>query len=137
MTNGAVVRSTLPPVLLALILAPAQLVLARATDPGVRHDTLDNTTPQPIAGLGGDALAFFQDGLVRFGAVEVVSGASNSALSTGNGLGPRFNSNSCQSCHLQPNIGGSSPPKNPLLGIGTSDGAANIVPDTHLRRRPD
>ncbi len=114
--------------LLAFIVAPAQFVLAGATDPGVRHAAADNTRPQPIAGLGADALAFFQDGLTRFGAVEVVSGASSSSLSTGNGLGPRFNSSSCQSCHMQPNVGGSSPPKNPLFSIGTADGATNLIP---------
>jgi CxxC motif-containing protein (DUF1111 family) len=129
MTNNAV-RATLLSTFLALILifAPFQVAFAHAADPGVRHDAADNTTPQPIAGLGADALAFFQDGLIRFGAVEVVSGASNSALSTGNGLGPRFNSNSCQSCHLYPNIGGSSPAKNPLLSIGVADGATNSIP---------
>lgn len=108
--------------------ACAPWALAQPSDPGVRHEPLDNTVPRPISGLGADELAFFQDGLARFGAVEVVSGANPSSLRSGNGLGPRFNSNSCQSCHLQPNVGGSSPARNPLIGVATADGANNVIP---------
>ena len=43
----------------------------------------------------------------RFQEIESVSGGAN------NGLGPRFNSNSCSSCHAQPAIGGSGPASNP------------------------
>jgi hypothetical protein len=52
----------------------------------------------------------------------------SAAQGTGNGLGPRFNSNQCASCHLQPTAGGSSPPQNPLIAVATTDGAANTVP---------
>jgi CxxC motif-containing protein (DUF1111 family) len=126
MTQAAAVRA----LILSLVSAGACAPWAAAdpTDPGVRHEPLDNTAPRPVAGLGADELAFFQDGLARFGAVEVVSGANPSALRIGNGLGPRFNSNSCQSCHLQPNAGGSSPARNPLVSIATADGANNVVP---------
>jgi CxxC motif-containing protein (DUF1111 family) len=103
-------------------------VAAQPADPGVRRDPSDNTLPRAVAGLGADELTFFQDGLARFGAVEVVSGVGPSALRIGNGLGPRFNSNSCQSCHAQPNVGGSSPARNPLIGIATADGADNSIP---------
>jgi CxxC motif-containing protein (DUF1111 family) len=108
--------------------ALATWAAAQPTDPGVRHDPSDSTMPRPVAGLGADELAFFEDGLARFGAVEVVSGANVGALRIGNGLGPRFNSSSCQSCHVQPNVGGSSPARNPLISIATADGAANLVP---------
>jgi CxxC motif-containing protein (DUF1111 family) len=101
---------------------------ARPIDPGVRHDPSDNAGPQPIAGLVADELAFFEDGFARFGETEVVSGAGASALRTGNGLGPVFNSNSCQSCHTQPNVGGSSPALNPLISIASADGATNAIP---------
>jgi CxxC motif-containing protein (DUF1111 family) len=67
-------------------------------------------------------MAFFQDGLVRFMEIEVVSKGST------NGLGPRFNSNQCFSCHSQPGAGGSSPAKNPLFAVATLDGAKNTVP---------
>ena len=45
------------------------------------------------------------------------------------GLGPRFNSNSCSSCHAYPAVGGSSPPSNPLFGIYQLMGATNSMPD--------
>ena len=44
------------------------------------------------------------------------------------GLGPRFNSNSCNSCHAYPAVGGSSPPNNPLFGIYQLEGATNTMP---------
>ncbi len=100
---------------------------AQPTDPGLRRAATDNGPPLPLAGLGGDELAYFTDGLARFTAVEMVSGG-DSALGTGNGLGPRFNSNQCASCHSQPNIGGSSPPQNPLVDVAIANGATNSVP---------
>ena len=39
------------------------------------------------------------------------------------GLGPRFNYNSCASCHTYPAVGGSSPPSNPLFSIYNENGA--------------
>src|SRR5262249_40540921 len=45
-----------------------------------------------------------------------------------NGLGPRFNSNSCASCHSQPAFGGSSPASNPLIAVAKVAGAKNAVP---------
>jgi CxxC motif-containing protein (DUF1111 family) len=99
--------------------------LAQATDPGVRHAAADGGPPIPLAALTLDELAFFHDGASRFLTVEVVSGATPYQ---GNGLGPRFNSNQCASCHSQPFMGGSSPAVNPLLAIATADGATNVVP---------
>jgi CxxC motif-containing protein (DUF1111 family) len=60
--------------------------------------------------------------MTRFQDVEVVSGGTN------NGLGPRFNSNQCSSCHQQPFVGGSSPAANPLIAVARADGATNQVP---------
>jgi CxxC motif-containing protein (DUF1111 family) len=74
-------------------------------DPGVRGGPAGAGTP--LKGLTPDEDAFFQDGLARFADVEVVTKGAN------NGLGPRFNSNQCLSCHSQPNAGGSSPAQNP------------------------
>jgi CxxC motif-containing protein (DUF1111 family) len=93
------------------------------TDPGVRPTT--NSTPIPLAGLAPDEMAYFEDGMARFATIEVVSGATQSQ---GNGLGPRFNSNQCSSCHSQPFIGGSSPALNPLIAVATLNGAANTLP---------
>jgi CxxC motif-containing protein (DUF1111 family) len=102
-------------------------VIAEPADPGVRRAATDNGMPQPFAGLGQDELNFFQDGMARFNFIEVVSGGS-ALQGTGNGLGPRFNSNQCASCHVQPTVGGSSPPQNPLLAVAVTDGATNVVP---------
>jgi CxxC motif-containing protein (DUF1111 family) len=100
---------------------------APVTDPGVRHAASDGASPAPLPGLTADELAFFQDGLARFSAVKVVASASGD----NSGLGPRFNSNSCGSCHVQPVIGGTSPPVNPLMGptgVASAAGATNSVP---------
>jgi CxxC motif-containing protein (DUF1111 family) len=57
---------------------------------------------------------FFQDGLTRFQDVEAVSGGANI------GLGPRFNSNSCSSCHAQPTFGGTGAAVNPQFAFAGS-----------------
>lgn len=98
----------------------------QARDPGVRRAATDGGPPLPMPGMTPDELAFFQDGANRFETVEVVSGAT--ASTQGNGLGPRFNSNQCSSCHSQPYIGGSSPATNPLSGVANAEGATNQMP---------
>jgi CxxC motif-containing protein (DUF1111 family) len=113
------------PLLLTLAAFPAASIQAQPSDPGVRHSATDNGPPIPLPGLSQDEIDYFDDGLARFQTIEVVSGAD---ATQGNGLGPRFNSNSCVSCHAQPNVGGSSPPENPLIGISSADGARNTVP---------
>jgi CxxC motif-containing protein (DUF1111 family) len=62
-------------------------------------------------------LAFFEDGQNRFQAVETVNNSANV------GLGPRFNSNQCSSCHAQPAVGGSGAASNPEFQF-TSNGVA-------------
>jgi Di-haem oxidoreductase, putative peroxidase len=89
-------------------------------DPGVRGGPAGAGTP--LKGLTADETAFFQDGQARFADIEVVTNGTN------NGLGPRFNSNQCLSCHLQPAVGGSSPVQNPLIAVATLNGAKNSVP---------
>src|SRR5207245_743961 len=85
---------------------------------GDRKSTrLNSSPPRRSSDLG-----FFQDGQSRFGEIETVQGDSN------DGLGPRFNSNQCLSCHSQPNGGGSSPAQNPLISVATLDGAKDTVP---------
>jgi CxxC motif-containing protein (DUF1111 family) len=89
-------------------------------DPGVRGGAPG--AGGPLTGLTPDENAFFQDGLTRFAQIESVTGGPNS------GLGPRFNSVSCLSCHAHPSVGGSSPPTNPLIATATLNGAKNVVP---------
>ena len=100
---------------LLAVLASAPAVVGQffAKDPGIRGGTVD--AGQPLASLtqtpGG--YGFFNDGQGRFTAVEVVTGQPNNT-----GLGPRFNSNQCSSCHAQPAVGGSSPSMNAFPFIG-------------------
>ena len=93
---------------------------AGPVDPGVRDGAAG--VGGPLKGLTADETAFFVDGMARFAEVESVTKGAN------NGLGPRFNSNQCLSCHSQPEAGGSSPAENPLLAVATLNGAKNKVP---------
>jgi CxxC motif-containing protein (DUF1111 family) len=117
---------------------PSQAATA-PVDPGVRGGAPGAGTA--LNGLSADETAFFQDGRTRFVEIESVTGGQN------NGLGPRFNSNSCLSCHAQPSVGGSSPAANPSIAIATLNGAKNIVPwfitqngpvrEARFKRNPD
>ena len=91
-----------------------------ARDPGVRGGAAG--AGGPLRALTADESAFFTDGRARFAEIEVVTGGDN------NGLGPRFNSNQCLSCHSQPAAGGSSPAGNPLMSISVLNGAKNVIP---------
>jgi CxxC motif-containing protein (DUF1111 family) len=79
------------------------------TDPGVQGG--NRGTGAALASVAGDAgqSAFFADGKKRFQDVESVSNSPTG----NNGLGPRFNSNSCVSCHAQPAVGGTGSATNP------------------------
>ena len=127
----------------AVVLAMCICTLAqtgkRPVDPGVRGGAAGAGGPLP--GLTADETAFFQDGLARFAEIESVTGGAN------NGLGPRFNSNQCLSCHSQPGPGGSSPAQNPEFEVATLNGAKNVVPwfitdkgpvrEARFKRNPD
>jgi CxxC motif-containing protein (DUF1111 family) len=99
--------------------AAAQNIKA-PVDPGVRGGAAG--AGNPLSGLTSDETAFFRDGFSRFAEIETVTGGNNV------GLGPRFNSNQCLSCHSQPAAGGSSPAMNPLIAVATLNGAKNMVP---------
>jgi len=96
----------------------AGLALAQ-TDPGVQSGNRGTgaALPSVLANDNPGILAFFNDGLARFQEVESVSGGTN------NGLGPRFNSNQCSSCHTQPAVGGTGAAVNPQF-LFTSNGVA-------------
>jgi CxxC motif-containing protein (DUF1111 family) len=116
---------------LALLLASAAIALAASestpVDPGVQTGQRGTgaALPSVLANDNPGILAFFNDGLNRFQTVESVSGNA----SGNNGLGPRFNSNQCSSCHAQPAVGGSGPAAN-LQAEFTANGTApdNTVP---------
>jgi CxxC motif-containing protein (DUF1111 family) len=87
-----------------------------ARDPGVRGGAAG--AGAPLAGLTKTELAFFNAGTDEFAEEEDVT----------EGLGPTMNLGSCSGCHLQPAVGGTSPPVNPQVAFATLDGAANSVP---------
>jgi CxxC motif-containing protein (DUF1111 family) len=99
---------------IALLLFAA--ALSAQTDPGPR-----NGPPQParpIRGITAAELQAFTQGLNTFTEVENVV----------NGLGPRFNLDSCAGCHAQPAVGGSSPRNNPQIPVANKFGATNQIP---------
>jgi CxxC motif-containing protein (DUF1111 family) len=71
-----------------------------------------------MASLTVKEAKFFDAGVDEFLEVQSVDG---NAEDTEEGLGPRFNSNSCVSCHAHPAVGGTSPPDNPQVTIGHPD----------------
>ena len=90
-------------VLLAAGSAPGQFV---AKDPGPRwNDPLG--AGKSITGLTTNQQALFDAGKIDFSEREKVA----------DGLGPRFNLDSCAGCHLQPDVGGSSPTVNPQVQV--------------------
>jgi CxxC motif-containing protein (DUF1111 family) len=89
-----------------------------AQDPGVQKSSRGTGASLITASDNAQGyLAFFTDGLNRFQEVETVSNSANV------GLGPRFNSNQCSSCHAQPAVGGSGAAVNPQF-LFASDGTA-------------
>jgi hypothetical protein len=85
-------------------------------DPGVRGG--DAGAGGPISGLDTQSANFFNTGLATFQEVEAVA----------DGLGPRFNLDSCAGCHAQPAVGGTSPSVNPQIAAATTNGAKNKAP---------
>ena len=95
------------------------------TDPGVQSGNRGTgaALSSVLSNSPSGILSFFTDGQTRFQEVEAVSNSTNV------GLGPRFNSNSCSSCHAQPTIGGTGAATNPQFQF-TSNGVApgNTMP---------
>ncbi len=107
---------------LASVLSLAVLFLGgiafAQTDPGVQSGNrgTGGAFSSVLANSPSGILAFFTDGQNRFQAVEAVS---NSPAGN-NGLGPRFNSNSCSSCHGQPAVGGTGAAVNPEFSFASN-----------------
>ena len=87
-----------------------------ARDPGVRG--VAPGAGAPIAGLTKSELKFFEAGKDEFAEEEAVA----------EGLGPTMNLGSCGGCHLQPALGGTSPPVNPQIAFASRNGATNTIP---------
>jgi CxxC motif-containing protein (DUF1111 family) len=116
--------------LLAVSFATVTLGQHSPQDPGVRGGTVNAGQPLSSLSQTPGAPDFFANGLLRFQEIESVQNGAN------NGLGPRFNSNQCSSCHSQPAIGGSSPSTSVFPNVGPNpetlvyslDGAQNTLP---------
>ena len=117
------IKTKLVTVLSTVLLFLSAMAFAQ-TDPGVQ--TANRGTGATLINPGNDPngfTAFFQDGLARFQEVEAVSNSANV------GLGPRFNSNSCSSCHSQPAFGGSGVATNPqFLFVSNGVAPGNTTP---------
>jgi CxxC motif-containing protein (DUF1111 family) len=87
-----------------------------ASDPGVRGGPAGAGDRLP--GLTMSQRAFFAASRTQFEETD----------NTGEGIGPRFNLDSCVGCHSQPDSGGSSPFVNPQVAVATALGATNTVP---------
>jgi CxxC motif-containing protein (DUF1111 family) len=105
----------------------------RAKDPGPRGGAAGAGGMLPD--LNDFEKEFFADGREDFREPEGV----------GDGLGPRFNLDSCGGCHIQPDVGGTSPGRggigagageNPQVAIATALGARNRVPSFIRRDGP-
>jgi CxxC motif-containing protein (DUF1111 family) len=128
-----VIKTKLMLVLTSAVLFIAGMVLAQSAstttsstvvDPGVQ--SASRGTGATIINPGDDPngfTAFFNDGLNRFQEVETVNNSANV------GLGPRFNSNQCSSCHAQPAVGGSGAATNPqFLFVSSGVAPDNAIP---------
>jgi CxxC motif-containing protein (DUF1111 family) len=86
-----------------------------AQDPGVRAGP---GAGDPVPGLTANQMTLFLNGQKTFEEVDAV----------GDGLGPRFNLDSCLGCHAFPTHGGSAPAVNPQATLATAMGAKNTLP---------
>ena len=86
------------------------------TDPGVRGG--DPGAGGALPGLNDVERQYFDVAKDVFQEVDAAV----------DGLGPRFNLDSCSGCHSQPTIGGTSPATNPQVAVATLMGAKNVVP---------
>ena len=63
---------------------------------------------------------------------EEVQSVTGSVADTEAGLGPRFNSNSCASCHAHPAIGGTSPATNPQVSVAPPGAGQRRLTVSHI-----
>jgi CxxC motif-containing protein (DUF1111 family) len=113
--GGVVIKTTkFAPCLASAVVLLAGIAFAQQ-DPGVQSASRGTGASIIVPGQDPNGFsAFFTDGLSRFQEVEAVSNSANV------GLGPRFNSNQCSSCHSQPAIGGSGAAVNPQFEFASN-----------------
>jgi CxxC motif-containing protein (DUF1111 family) len=136
--------------------AVASIVTAAADDLSLRstkaHDPGPRAAPQspipnPVPGLTQNEAALYKESLLRVSELEgtcdtcaqqaqnvppidpdPANPLSPRSLVNSAGMGPVFNADQCFICHSQPQIGGSSPRKNPAQLIAHRLGGTNTVP---------
>jgi hypothetical protein len=114
--NGGAMQTRQVSKVVAAICVLASAGAYAQTDPGVRAGA--NGAGAPLPGLSANELVFFDAGRDDFAEAEGIA----------DGLGPRFNLDGCGGCHLQPDIGGTSPTVNPQVAVATAFGAHNTLP---------
>jgi CxxC motif-containing protein (DUF1111 family) len=112
-------RTSLVPVTLSVVLVVLlsfpQAQSRAANDPGIRPG--NPSAGMAVGGLTPRETLFFEIGKDDFNEVEEIS----------EGLGPRFNLESCGGCHAQPAAGGTSPANNPQAAV-PSNFPGNVLP---------
>jgi CxxC motif-containing protein (DUF1111 family) len=94
----------------------SSMLLPGQTDPGPRNGP--PRSGQPLRNLSADELQAFAHGRDVFAEIDDVV----------DGLGPRFNLDSCAGCHTHPAVGGSSGPVNIQPRVALKFGAVNRIP---------
>ena len=102
---------------LTICLGLSMTIAFAQSDPGVRGGAAGAGGPIPLL-TGGEADFFQNHAMPTFAEVETVA----------DGLGPRFNLDSCGGCHAYPALGGSSPATNPQVAHAAIMAPGNIVP---------
>ena len=118
--------------LLLLVVAAASAYFPKGAKGGSKSALATDPGPRPLPANAGGFLGTLSANEVQiepsitaeFDRVHDVIVTSP----TDGGLGPRFNSSSCASCHAYPAVGGSSPPTNPLFNVYQFNGANNTMP---------
>jgi CxxC motif-containing protein (DUF1111 family) len=144
--KGKLIRVVLPTILLLAICTAATAYFpksAKATKPALAASLRTNVAlpptvtatdpgPRPLPANAGSFLSTLSPNEQQIEpSITTEFNRTHDVIVTSptdGGLGPRFNENSCASCHAYPAVGGSSPPANPLFSIYNYNGASNTMP---------
>ena len=98
-----------------------------------------NSSGNALPNLTLNQFNFWESGMAKFGDIASVQGVPPGVTSPEPlpGLGPRFNSNSCSSCHAQPAVGGTGAAVNPQFAFAGSSVAPKDDTVLHHSQRPD
>ena len=119
-----------PVALIALAMLLLVGIASTQSDPGLQSGRGTGGTLIDPKNDPNGFYPFFADGRVRFEKVRTVSKRNVQ------GLGPRFNSDNCSSCHVQPQFGGSGALNNPQFLLPHSAALGNTLPPFVLQQGP-